>query len=141
MDDSYIKTLSPEEKITFMKIFCCLIRADQRIEKQEIAFLNKLGRKYGLNNATTSEIIKSSTKLDPVQEARKITDRAKALELLKELCVLANADDDLADEELDIIINTARAMGIEDEKIRAVNRWVLDCKVVIEAGLIVMEKN
>ncbi len=33
MDDEYIKTLSYEEKIIFLRIFCSLVRADGNIDK------------------------------------------------------------------------------------------------------------
>ena len=41
MDNDYIKTLSNEEKLIFLKIFCCLIRADSNIDAEEITFLCK----------------------------------------------------------------------------------------------------
>ena len=39
MDDDYISSLSFNEKIIFLKIFCCLVRADGNIDADEINFL------------------------------------------------------------------------------------------------------
>ena len=57
------------------------------------------------------------------------------------MCVLANIDNDLADAELHIVMDSARAMGIEDEKIVLINRWVLDSLILTKTGQIIMEQN
>ena len=76
-----------------------------------------------------------------MEEARKITSRPHALQLVKEMCVMANIDNDLADEELDVVIDCARAMGVEDEKIVLINRWVLDSLILTKTGQLIMEEN
>lgn len=140
MDGDYIETLSREEKIVFLKIFCAIVRADGVIEAEEINFLKDISLRYGIDNATMVEIIKSATGIDYVAEARKITDRQHALQLIKELCVLANIDENLHDNELDVIIDTARAMGVEDEKIVLINRWVLDSFILSKTGQVILEQ-
>ena len=140
MDNDYIKTLSNEEKLIFLKIFCCLIRADSNIDAEEITFLKKIAARYGVDTNTVIGIIKTP-KIDCVAEARKITSRPHALQLVKEMCVMANIDNDLADEELDVVIDCARAMGVEDEKIVLINRWVLDSLILTKTGQLIMEEN
>jgi uncharacterized tellurite resistance protein B-like protein len=140
MDDDYISSLSFNEKIIFLKIFCCLVRADGNIDADEINFLKSIAARYGVDNNTVVNIIKD-TNIDYVGEARNITNRQHALQLVKEMCVLANIDNDLADAELDIVIDSARAMGIEDEKIVLINRWVLDSLILTKTGQIIMEQN
>ena len=140
MDDDYISSLSFNEKIIFLKIFCCLVRADGNIDADEINFLKGIAARYGVDNNTVVNIIKD-TNIDYVGEARNITNRQHALQLVKEMCVLANIDNDLADAELDIVIDSARAMGIEDEKIVLINRWVLDSLILTKTGQIIMEQN
>ena len=140
MDGDYIKTLSSEERIIFLKIFCCLVRADRNIDAEEISFLKTIAARYGVDNNTVIGIIKMQN-IDFVAEARKITNRGHALQLVKEMCVLANIDNDLADAELDIVIDCARAMGVEDEKIVLINRWVLDSLILTKTGQIIMEVN
>ena len=41
MDEDYIKTLSAEERIIFLKVFCAMVRADGVIDAEEINFLKK----------------------------------------------------------------------------------------------------
>lgn len=139
-DSDYISTLSYDEKIIFLKIFCCLVRADGRVDNDEINFLKDIAARYGIDNATVVGIIKEPN-IDCVAEARKIGSRQHALQLVKEMCVLANIDNDLDDNELDIVIDSARAMGIEDEKIVLINRWVLDSLILTKTGEIILEQN
>lgn len=140
MDDDYIKTLSYDEKIIFIKIFCKLVRADGNIDADEISFLKNIAMRYGIDNNTVVSIVKTPN-IDYISEARKITNRKHALQLVKEMCVLANIDNDLADAELDVVIDSARAMGVEDEKIVLINRWVLDSLILSKTGQIIMEES
>lgn len=139
-DSDYISDLSYDEKIVFLKIFCCLVRADGKIDAEEISFLKDIAGRYGIDNNTVVGIIKEP-RINCVEEAQKIRNRHHALQLVKEMCVLANIDNDLADNELDIVIDSARAMGIEDEKIVLINRWVLDSLILSKTGEIIMEQD
>lgn len=141
MDDDYIKTLDYEEKIVFLKIFCAMVRADGVIDAEEIKFLKMISKRYGIDNSTIVDIIKNTADIDYVTEARKITNRQHALQLVKELCVLANIDQNLHDNELDVVIDVARSMGIEDDKIILINRYVLDSLILTRTGQIILEEN
>jgi len=141
MDDDYIKTLDYEEKIVFLKIFCAMVRADGVIDAEEIKFLKMISKRYGVDNSTIVDIIKNTAGIDYIVEARKITNRQHALQLVKELCVLANIDQDLHDNELDVVIDVARSMGIEDDKIILINRFVLDSLILTRTGQIILEQN
>ena len=141
MDGKYIQELTQEEKLVFIKIFCKMINIDNSVEKEEIEFLKIISNRYGVNNNIVVDIIKSSKNIDHKVEAGKITNRQHALELIKELCVLANVDDEVDDAELDVIVDVAEAMGIEEEKILLINRWVLDSAIVAKTGQIIMERN
>ncbi len=141
MEEEYIATLSENEKLAFLKIFCKLIRVDGNIDSEEVSFLKMIATRYGVNNAKMVEIIKGADTIDYLTEAHNISSRQHALELIKELCVLANIDEDLHDKELDIIIDVARVLGIEDEKVILINRWVLDSLILNKTGRIIMEKD
>lgn len=141
MDEDYIKTLSNEEKIVFVKTFCAMVRADGVIDTEEINFLKTISQRYGIDSSAVVDIIKNAANVDYIAEARKITNRQHSLQLVKELCVLANIDEDLHDNELDIIIDVARAMGVEDDKIVLINRWVLDSFILSKTGDIILEQN
>lgn len=141
MDEEYIETLSYDEKIVFLKIFCKIIKADGVIEAEEINFLKMVAARYGIDNNTVVSIVKSAPSIDYVAEASKIKNRQHALELVKEMCVLANIDESLNDKELDVIIDSARAMNVDDDKIILINRWVLDSLILTKTGRVILEKN
>ena len=141
MGDDFIKSLSKDEKIVFLKIFCKLIKSDGNVDGSEIEFLKAVAKRYGLDNATVVEIIKTVSSIDYITEARKIKDRKHALQLIKELSVLANIDESLDDTELDILIDVAQAMHIEDEKVVQINRWVLNNFVLAKAGRVLLEED
>ena len=141
MDEDYIKTLSNEEKLVFLKIFCTMVRADGVVDAEEISFLKKISLRYGIDNATVIDIIKNAANINPAEQASKITNRHHALQLVKELCVLANIDENLHDSELDIIIDVARACGVEDDKVVLINRWVLDSFILSKTGEIILEQS
>jgi len=140
MDEGYIQELSAEEKVVFLKMFCVLIKADGEIDNEEINFLKMVAKRYGVDDATILQIIKNTSKDLYLPEARKITNRSHALELLKELCFLANIDDNLHDAELNVILQVARLTGVEDEKLILINRFVLDTLILNKTGRIIMEK-
>ena len=140
MDDGYIQELSQEEKIIFLKMFCVLIKADGEIDAEEISFLKMVAKRFNIDDQAVLQIIKNTNPDIYMPEAKKIRSRTHALELLKELCFLANIDDNLHDAELDFIVSLARMMGIEDEKLILINRFVLDTLILNKTGRIILEK-
>ena len=67
-------------------------------------------------------------------------DMEDALELIKEMCLLGHADDDLSDEEVLFIGEVGQAMGIELEKIEQISNWVIDYLIWNDQGKIIFEK-
>ena len=59
MDGDYIKTLSNDEKLAFLRIFCAMVRADGTVDAEEISFLKEISLRYGIDNATVIDIIKN----------------------------------------------------------------------------------
>ena len=53
--------------------------------------------------------------------------------------LLANSDRGLDDEEIDFIIDMAERLNIENEKIKQINKWVLDKIVLLKTGDIILE--
>lgn len=141
MGDEYIQSLSEEEKIAFLKLFCLMIKADGKIDEDEIAFLKQTAKRYGIANSVIVDIIKNVGSVNYNIEAQKISDRVHALELLKELCFLANIDDNLHDKELDTLIGISRALNIEDDKLILINRFVFDTIILEKTGRVILEKN
>ena len=75
-----------------------------------------------------------------LKKSKKINNRRAALELIKEMCILAHADDDLSDEETAFIGRVGLAMGIELDKIEQISNWVIDRLVWLEEAKIIFEE-
>lgn len=140
MNNDYCDDLTYEEKIVFLKILCKMIKVDGEVDVEELGMLSSLSKYFGVAKEEVINIIKSIKDIDFINELDKINNRQHALELIKELCVLANIDEDLHDRELDFIVDVARALNVEDDKVVLINRWVLDSIILNKAGQIIMEK-
>ncbi len=136
----YITTLSPEEKKAFLDCFCCMICSDKQVAKEEIEFLKNIGKMYEVPEKDIVAIMKNLNRSDIIENiGTRITERKKALQLIKELCFLANSDSGLDDAEIDFIIDIAERLNIENEKIKQINKWVLDKIVLLRTGDIILE--
>lgn len=135
----YIATLSPEEKRIFVESFCSMVCSDKKVAKEEIDFLKNIGKMYEIPEAEIVNIMKNLNKEQILEKVSQITERKKALQLVKELCYLANSDSGLDDEEIDFIIDIAERLNVENEKIKQINKWVLDKLVLLKTGDIILE--
>ena len=135
----YIKGLTSEEKRIFVECFCCMVYSDKKVVKEEIDFLKSIGKMYGIEEKEIVSILQNLNKASIMDKAGSITDRKKALHLVKELCFLANSDTGLEDDEIDFIIDEAEKMNIESDKIKQINKWVLDKIVLLKTGNIILE--
>ncbi|MBR5154730.1 MAG: hypothetical protein IKW58_03295 [Alphaproteobacteria bacterium] len=135
----YIQNLTNEERYTFVECFCCMVYSDAKIAKEEINFLKNIGKMYGIEEKEIVSILQNLNKSSVMAKVSRITDRKKSLQLVKELCYLANSDTGLDDEEIDFIIDVAENMHIESDKIKQINKWVLDKIVLLKTGNIILE--
>lgn len=135
----YIATLSLEEKRIFVESFCCMVCSDKKVAKEEIDFLKNIGKMYEIPEAEIVNIMKNLNKEQILEKVSRITERKKALQLVKELCFLANSDSGLDDDEIDFIIDIAERLNVENEKIKQINKWVLDKLVLLKTGDIILE--
>ena len=62
------------------------------------------------------------------------------MELIKEMCVLAHADDELSDEETALIGKVGMAMGIDLDKIEQISNWVIGRLIWLEEAKIIFEE-
>ena len=90
MDGEYIKELTNEEKIVFLKIFCRMIKADGSIDTEEVKFLKEIAKHFGVDGDAVVGIIKMSDSIDYVAEARKITNRKHKKQLHKQIRLKLN---------------------------------------------------
>lgn len=135
----YITTLNEEEKRIFVESFCCLVYADKNVVKEEIEFLKKIGKMYSIEEKEIVAMLKNLNKEQLLDKLSKMQNRKKALHLVKELCYLANSDSGLDDSEIDFIIDAAEQLNIESEKIKQINKWVLDKILLQKTGDIILE--
>ena len=135
----YIANLSADEKRIFVESFCCMVYADGNVAKEEIEFLKGIGKLYGIQEQEIVSILKNMKKEAVMERVATITERTKALHLVKELCYLANSDTGLDDREIDFIIDVAEKVNVDSEKLKQINKWVLDKIVLQKTGEIILE--
>ena len=139
-DMSYLSEMSEDDRVTFLMVLARLAKADGSVDEGEKAFIVELGKAFGIPQSRVEEIRLVASDDDIVEEAKKIKNRRVAMELVKEMCMLANSDGDLSDRETLLIGRVGKAMGLELEKIEQIGQWVIDRIVWIEEGKIIFER-
>lgn len=139
-DMQYLAEMSDDEKIIFLKVLTRLARADEKLDDNERDFIREIAVVYNVPANRFEEIINVNSDDEIVAEVKKIKNRKLALELIKEMCLLANADSDLSDNETLLIGRVGQAMGVELEKIQQISQWVIDRIIWLEEGKIIFEK-
>ena len=75
-----------------------------------------------------------------LEKVKLIDNRQAALMLIKEMCMLAHADDELSDSETLLIGKVGEAMGVSLEKIQQISNWVIDRIIWLERGKLIFEE-
>ena len=140
-DKNFINTLSAGEKFIFVKIICGLVAADRQVTREELLYLKELALKYDVESESISTMIKTANHEALLKQARLITDRQKGLMLIKDLCMVANLDADLADNEIDYILDVAEAMNIEPTIVKDINAVVNEYLAVSQKARILLEQD
>lgn len=125
-DQKFISTLSQAERFIFLKVITGLVASDRQVSKEELYYLQELALKYEVDSQTLATMIKTANKDALLRQARLINERPKALMLIKDLCLLANTDKDLADAEIDYILDIAEILDIEPMRVKEINQVVND---------------
>lgn len=139
-DMSYLSEMNEDDRVIFLKVLVRLAKADGQIDDGEKSFITELARVFEIPASRAEEIRSAVNDDDVVEEAKKIKNRRVSMELVKEMCMLANSDGDLSDRETLLIGRVGRAMGLELEKIEQIGQWVIDRIVWLEEGKIIFEK-
>lgn len=139
-DKIFIDQLSSGERFIFLKIICGLVASDRQVTKHELIYLKEVGLKYETNSDTLIEMIKTTDRKSAILLARKITNRAHALVLIKDLCMVANKDTSLEDLEIEYILDIADAMNIEPMKVREINDIVNEYLFVAKKASVILEQ-
>ncbi|MGN0914080.1 MAG: TerB family tellurite resistance protein [Alphaproteobacteria bacterium] len=139
-DMDCLAQLNEDQKIAFMKAFARLAAADGNVDEDEIAYIKSVAVVYGVSPQRVNEILKVDSDDEVVEAVKIINNRRAALELIKEMCILAHADDVLSDEETVLIGKIGMAMGVDLEKIEQISNWVIDRIIWLEEAKIIFEE-
>lgn len=139
-DMEVLSKLTEDQKVAFMKAFSRLAGADGHHDEDELAFIRSMARVYGISDKRVDEILKIDSDEEVVNAVKVIDNRRAALELIKEMCVLAHADDELSDQETLLIGRVGQAMGVELEKIEQISNWIIDRIIWLEQAKIIFEE-
>ncbi len=114
-DMEVLSKLTEDQKVAFMKAFSRLAGADGHLDEDELAFIRSMARIYGISDKRVDEILKIDSDEEVVNAVKVIDNRRAALELIKEMCVLAHADDELSDQVALLIGRVGQARGVGRE--------------------------
>lgn len=137
---SYTKAMSEEEKKVFMTALLKLAKADNNFDGNEKDFIRGMGIMFNLPKTMLSELSEDISDDEFLKQLGVIKDRRLAMDLVKEMCMLANFDGDMSGEEIVLIGKAGEAMGLSLEKIQDISQWVIDRIILQERGKIIFEK-
>lgn len=139
-DKNFIDTLSQGERFIFLKIICGTVAANRQVSRAELLYLKEMALKYEVSGESLANMIKSADRKTLVMQARMITDRAKALTLIKDMCMVSNIDNNLDDHEIDYILDIAEAMNIEPDRVKDINNVVNEYLAVSQKACVLLEQ-
>ena len=139
-DKTFIDTLTPGERFIFLKIICGTVAANRQVSRAELLYVKEMALKYEVSGESLANMIKSSDRKSLIMQARMITDRAKALTLIKDMCMVCNIDNNLDDKEIDYILDIAEAMGIEADRVKDINNVVNEYLAISQKACILLEQ-
>lgn len=140
MDMNCVDKLTEDQRIAFLKAFSRLAAADGYLDSDEKEFIKHVAVSFGVSAKRVNEILKIDNDEEIIEAVKKIDNRRAALELIKEMCVLAHADDTLSDEETALIGKVGMAMGVDLDKIEQISNWVIDRLIWLEEAKIIFEE-
>lgn len=140
MNMNILSKLNDNQRIAFMKALASLANADGKLDKEEVEFIQDVAVIYGVPQTRVQEILQINNIDDVVNAVKIIDNRRAALELIKEMCILAHADNELSDSEVLLIGRVGQAMGVELEKIEQISQWVIDRVIWLEEAKLIFEE-
>ena len=132
--------LQDTQKEAFLQAFVKMAHIDEHFDAGERDFICMIARDLGLSENVENYIFSPWNEEQILEGLSTIKNRQVALEIIKELCLLAHTDRELSDEEMLFLGRIGLAMGVELEEIEAISRWVIDYIVWKEQGKIIFEE-
>lgn len=132
--------LDEDTRVAYLQAFSRLAGVDGNFDESEKRFVKNLARTYQVENRRLDEILNCLGDEEIIEKVKQINNRRVSLELIKELCILAHADDVLTDGETLLIGRIGQAMDIELDKIEQISNWVIDKIILAEEAKIIFEE-
>ena len=139
MNMAYLSKLNEDQRIAFMKALASLANADGKLDQEEVDFIKQVAVIYGVPEERVQEILQIQNEDEVVAAVKLIDNRRAALELIKEMCILAHADNELSDSEVMLIGRVGQSMGVELEKIEQISNWIIDKIIWLEQAKEIFE--
>ena len=136
----YLTKLNENQRIAFIKVLARLANADGKLDESEKEFIRQVAKVYQVSESRIEEILNFGSDEDIVESVKIIDSRRVALELIKEMCILAHADKELSESETLLIGRVGQAMGVELEKIQQISQWVIERIIWMEEAKIIFEE-
>lgn len=106
----FLKQLNQEEKEIFLKLAIAVIRADEKIEKSEKAFITEYAHEMDISSYDLNIEVEANSLFKTVNET--CSNSVKRI-FLVELTACAYADGDFGKEESDLINSMIKEFGLE----------------------------
>ena len=139
-DMEYLNKVDENQRVVIIKILARLANADGNLGESEKEFIRQVAKVYNIPEKRIEEILNYGSDEDIIQGAKLIENRKVALELIKEMCILAHADNELTESETLFIGRVGQAMGVELEKIQQISQWVIERIIWMEEAKIIFEE-
>jgi hypothetical protein len=136
---SYLNKATPEEKKAFFQVLVCLSGIDGKTDDEELTYITKAASEQNITDF--QEICNFKDDQEVIENVKVIQNRKLALELLREMCMLAHVDNILSDEETLFIGKIGLALGVEIEKIEQISNWIIDRIIWLEQAKIIFEED
>ncbi|MDD4555774.1 MAG: hypothetical protein PHE89_00380 [Alphaproteobacteria bacterium] len=136
-----LSALNEDQQVAYMKALSYLAKVDGHVDESEKEFLSEMAVFHGVSTDRLSEISANEDIEKVFNAVKKIDDRRAALELIKDMCLLAHQDDVLSDEEVLYIGQIGEAMNVSLDKIEQISRWIIDRIIWLEESKIIFEEN
>lgn len=135
-----LASLNEEQQIAYLKALSYLSKVDGDVDEAEQEFLRDMAVLHGVSSERLNEILTNNDVEEVINSVKKITARRAALELVKDMCVLAHSDDELSDEEVLFIGRVGQAMNVSLDKVEEISRWIIDRIIWLEQAKIIFEE-
>lgn len=120
---SFKKTMSPEEKITFMEALTFVLHIEERETTMQQEYLLRQAFECGLAATELRKVKKLKKAADLVKRFKNIPHQKTKRFILREMIMMAVVDHELTDAEMCTIYEIGTGAGVKQEKINDFFLW------------------